>query len=69
MGPGERPGHYQAFQHFISHAPSDAEPVWTHLRAVVPQRTGVLILDTSGRFGVAWAPAGHVKSAKCRVNR
>jgi len=38
-------GTYQAFQHFITHAPWDAEPVWKRLRAVVPDRTGVLILD------------------------
>ena len=39
------PGTYQAFQHFISHAPWEAEAVWTRVRAVVPERTGVLILD------------------------
>jgi SRSO17 transposase len=39
------PGTYQAFQHFITHAPWDAETVWKQLRAVVPDRTGVLILD------------------------
>ncbi len=39
------PGTYQAFQHFITHAPWDAERVWARLRAVVPERTGVLILD------------------------
>jgi len=39
------PGTYQAFQHFISHAPWEAEAVWTRLREVVPERTGVLILD------------------------
>ena len=39
------PGTYQAFQHFISHAPWEAEAVWARLRAVVPERTGVLILD------------------------
>ena len=39
------PGTYQAFQHFISHAPWEAEAVWGRLRAVVPERTGVLILD------------------------
>jgi SRSO17 transposase len=36
---------YQAFQHFITHAPWDAERVWRRLRAVIPERTGVLILD------------------------
>jgi SRSO17 transposase len=36
---------YQAFQHFITHAPWEAEPVWRRLRAVIPERRGVLILD------------------------
>ena len=39
------PGTYQAFQHFITHAPWQAESVWKRLRAVVPERTGILILD------------------------
>jgi SRSO17 transposase len=39
------PGSYQALQHFITHAPWDAEQLWARLRAVVPERTGVLILD------------------------
>jgi SRSO17 transposase len=39
------PGTYQAFQHFITHAPWDAEVLWKRLRARVPERTGVLILD------------------------
>jgi len=39
------PGTYQAFQHFITHAPWEAEAVWTQLRARIPERTGVLILD------------------------
>jgi SRSO17 transposase len=36
---------YQAFQHFITHAPWDADRVWQQLRAVIPERRGVLILD------------------------
>jgi len=36
---------YQAFQHFITHAPWDAERVWRRLRAIVPERRGILILD------------------------
>jgi len=36
---------YQAFQHFITHAPWDAATVWRRLRAVIPERRGVLILD------------------------
>ena len=39
------PGTYQAFQHFITHAPWDAEMLWKRLRAQVPERSGVLILD------------------------
>jgi SRSO17 transposase len=39
------PTSYQAFQHFITHAPWDAELVWRRLRAVLPERTGILILD------------------------
>jgi SRSO17 transposase len=39
------PGTYQAFQHFITHAPWQADTVWKRLRAVVPERRGVLILD------------------------
>ena len=36
---------YQAFQHFITHAPWDASRVWRRLRAVIPEQRGVLILD------------------------
>ena len=39
------PGSYQALQHFITHAPWDAEGLWQRLRLVVPERRGVLILD------------------------
>lgn len=39
------PVSYQAFQHFITHAPWNAERVWRRLRAVIPERRGVLILD------------------------
>ena len=39
------PTSYQAFQHFITHAPWDAEVVWRRLRARLPARTGILILD------------------------
>jgi hypothetical protein len=42
------PGQYQALQHFITHSPWDAQRVWTHLRAVVPVRTGILALDDTG---------------------
>jgi SRSO17 transposase len=39
------PGTYQAFQHFITHAPWDADVLWKRLRTQLPERTGVLILD------------------------
>jgi SRSO17 transposase len=42
------PGQYQALQHFITHSPWDAQPVWTHLRTLVPVRTGILAIDDTG---------------------
>ena len=39
------PGTYQSFQHFITHAPWSAERMWRQLRTVIPERSGVLILD------------------------
>ena len=36
---------YQAFQHFITHAPWNADRLWRRLRQVIPERRGVLILD------------------------
>lgn len=36
---------YQAFQHFITHAPWKADGVWRRVRQVIPERRGVLILD------------------------
>jgi SRSO17 transposase len=39
------PRSYQAFQHFITHAPWDPTCVWRQLLAVLPERRGVLILD------------------------
>ena len=39
------PGTYQAFQHFISHSTWRADTLWKRLRAVVPDRAGMLILD------------------------
>lgn len=42
------PGSYQAFQHFITHAPWEAPRVWRRLLHVLPDRRGVLILDDTG---------------------
>jgi len=69
------PGTYQAFQHFITHAPWSADRLWRQLRAVIPERTGVLILDGTsfpkqGRRSVAVARqyCGTLgKVANCQV--
>ena len=36
------PGSYQAFQHFITDSPWRADQVWRRLRAVLPEREGLL---------------------------
>lgn len=69
------PGAYQAFQHFITHAPWSAERVWRQLRAQMPERSGMLILDGTsfpkqGRRSVAVARqyCGTLgKVANCQV--
>jgi SRSO17 transposase len=69
------PGTYQSFQHFITHAPWSAERVWRQLRAAIPERTGMLILDGTsfpkqGRRSVAVARqyCGTLgKVANCQV--
>jgi SRSO17 transposase len=66
---------YQAFQHFITHAPWDADRVWRRLRAVLPERHGVLILDGTSfpkqgpsSVGVARQYCGALgKIANCQV--
>ena len=42
------PAAYQAFQHFVTHAPWDAALVWRQLLAELPERQGVLIFDDTG---------------------
>lgn len=42
------PGTYQALQHFITHSPWSAARVWERLRALVPDRRGILALDDTG---------------------
>ena len=42
------PASYQALQHFITDSPWEAARVWTHLRTLVPVRTGILALDDTG---------------------
>jgi SRSO17 transposase len=69
------PGTYQAFQHFITDAPWSAARVWRQLRARIPERSGVLILDGTsfpkqGRRSVAVARqyCGTLgKVANCQV--
>jgi SRSO17 transposase len=66
---------YQAFQHFITHAPWDADRVWRRLRAVIPERRGMLILDGTSfpkqgphSVGVARQYCGALgKIANCQV--
>jgi SRSO17 transposase len=66
---------YQAFQHFITHAPWDAERVWQRLRAVLPERRGIVILDSTSfpkqgtaSVGVARQYCGALgKIANCQV--
>jgi len=69
------PGTYQAFQHFVTHAPWEAESQWKRLREVVPGRTGILILDGTSfpkqgtaSVGVARQYCGSLgKIANCQV--
>jgi SRSO17 transposase len=69
------PGTYQAFQHFITDAPWTVAPLWRQLRAVIPDRTGVLILDGTSfpkqgthSVGVARQYCGTLgKTANCQV--
>src|SRR5262245_18272436 len=42
-----QPVSYQAFQHFITHAPWDADQIWRRLLDVLPERRGVLIIDST----------------------
>ena len=69
------PGSYEAFQHFITDAPWTAEHVWRRLRATIPDREGVLILDGTSfpkqgtrSVGVARQYCGTLgKIANCQV--
>jgi SRSO17 transposase len=66
---------YQAFQHFITHAPWDATKLWHRLRKVIPERRGVLILDGTSfpkqgvhSVGAIWQYCGaRGKIANCQV--
>lgn len=39
------PVSYQVFQHFMTHAPWEADRIWRRLLEVLPERRGVLIID------------------------
>jgi SRSO17 transposase len=41
-------GTYQALQHFITDSPWSTAPMWTRLRALIPERHGVLAVDDTG---------------------
>lgn len=66
---------YQRLQHFITHSPWSATPLWRRLRAEVPVRRGLLLVDEtsfpkSGRESVAVARqyCGALgKIANCQV--
>ena len=68
------PGSYQAFQHFTD-APWSADRVWRHLRSVLPEREGLLIIDGTSfpkqgtaSVGVARQYCGTLgKVANCQV--
>lgn len=69
------PGAYQAFQHFITDAPWDADCVWRRLRVLIPEREGWLIFDGTSfpkqgthSVGVARQYCGALgKIANCQV--
>ena len=69
------PTSYQAFQHFITDAPWDADSVWRRLREVLPIRQGVLVFDETSfpkqgthSVGVARQYCGALgKVANCQV--
>jgi SRSO17 transposase len=42
------PVRYQAFQHFVTDAPWEADAVWRVLRATVPDRAGYVVFDDTG---------------------
>ena len=42
------PGSYQALQYFITEADWNEEAVWRRLRAAIPAREGILVLDGMG---------------------
>src|SRR5262245_9487755 len=70
-----QPVSYQAFQHFITDAEWDADRIWRRLLDVLPERRGVLIIDSTSfpkqgvhSVGVARQYCGALgKIANCQV--
>src|SRR5262245_47620850 len=70
-----QPVSYQAFQHFITHAEWDADRIWRRLLDMLPERRGVLIIDSTSfpkqglhSVGVARQYCGALgKIANCQV--
>jgi SRSO17 transposase len=66
---------YQGFQHFITHAVWDADHIWRRLLEMLPERSGVLIIDGTSfpkqgihSVGVARQYCGALgKIANCQV--
>lgn len=69
------PGHYQTFQHFITHATWDWQRVWRRLLELLPVREGILVIDDTSfpkqgkhSVGVARQYCGALgKIANCQV--
>jgi len=69
------PGHYQTFQHFITHTTWDWDPVWRRLVALLPAREGLFVIDDTSfpkqgkhSVGVARQYCGALgKIANCQV--
>ena len=69
------PGHYQTFQHFITHATWEWQPVWRRLLELLPAREGMLVIDDTSfpkqgkhSVGVARQYCGALgKIANCQV--
>ena len=69
------PGSYEALQYFITEADWSADRVWRFLRAAVPARSGVLVIDGTGfpkhgsaSVGVARQYSGTLgKVGNCQV--
>jgi len=57
-------GTYQAFQHFITDSPWSTAAVWTRLRALIPERRGILAVDDTG-FPKQGAHSVGVKRQYC----